>query len=249
MRDEGGAIVQWLGAATDIQEQRSARDLLEARVVDATMELRDLSRRLLTIQEEERRHLARELHDEVGQALTGLSLTLATARRGAVQEYLDRAVAISDDLLERVRLMSLDLRPSILDDLGLLPALLSLAERYTLRTGVHVDIRHRGLDKRFPAEVETAAYRVVQEALTNVARHAGTNSATVRIVADAWMTINVGDHGRGFDVDHNLESGRSSGLNGMRERVRLLGGKISIESALDQGTIVVAELPLGGSLN
>ena len=121
----GGAIVQWLGAATDIQEQRTALEMLEARVAEATAELRNLSRRLLTIQEEERRHLARELHDEVGQALTGLSLTLATARRGGEQAHLDDAVTISDDLLERVRQLSLDLRPSILDDLGLLPALLS----------------------------------------------------------------------------------------------------------------------------
>ena len=244
VRDENGAIAQWLGAATDIQEQRAALDLLEARVAEATAELRNLSRRLLTIQEEERRHLARELHDEVGQALTGLSLTLATARRGGDQAHLDHAVTISDELLERVRQLSLDLRPSILDDLGLLPALLSHIERYTLRTGVRVDMRHRGLDRRYPPDVETAAYRVIQEALTNIARHAETDAATVRVIVDDWLTVQIGDQGRGFDLDDSLLAGRSSGLTGMRERVTLLGGNISIESTPDEGTTVVAELPL-----
>jgi signal transduction histidine kinase len=244
VRDEDGVVVQWLGAATDIQEQRTAMEVLEARVAEATVELRNLSRRLLSIQEEERRHLARELHDEVGQALTGLSLTLATARRGGEQQHLDDAVAISDDLLERVRQLSLDLRPSILDDLGLLPALLSHFERYTLRTGVQVDMRHRGLEQRYPPDVETTAYRVIQEALTNIARHAETDYATVRVIVDEWLTVHVGDQGCGFDVDDRRITGRSSGLTGMRERVTLLGGRISIESTPNEGTTVVAELPL-----
>lgn len=208
----------------------------------ATVELRTLSRRLLEVQEEERRHLARELHDEIGQALTALQLQLVNGRRGGHQGALADAEAIVRELTSHVSALSMDLRPAALDPLGLLPALLWYVERYQARTGVKVDLRHHGLDRRLAPDIEIAAYRVVQEALTNVARHAGSTSAMVQLLADdAILTVVIRDHGQGFDLESTAPNG---GLSGMRERVELLGGGITFEAAAGGGVAVTAELPI-----
>jgi signal transduction histidine kinase len=207
-----------------------------------------LSRRLVEVQEEERRHIARELHDEIGQTLTGLTLLLEMSARqtgDAARDNLSEAQALTHDLLARVREMSLNLRPAMLDDLGLLPALLWHLERYTARTHVRVVLKHALPEQRFAPEVETVAYRVVQEALTNVARHAGVSEATVRL----WTTQNtlgvqVEDQGTGFDPEAQLADDRASGLSGMRERAALLGGQLTIESSPGGGTCLTVELPL-----
>jgi PAS domain S-box-containing protein len=202
--------------------------------------LRSLSLRLVEVQEAERRAIARELHDEVGQLLTGLKLMLAAAGESAGSE----ARSLVNDLVRRVRDLSMDLRPPMLDDLGLLPALLWQLERFTAQTRVKVGFRHAGLDRRFPPEVETAAYRIVQEALTNVARHASVAEAWVRIRADPKaLAVRIEDGGAGFVVQTAL-AGPSSGLAGMRERARLLGGRLTVESAPGAGTRLLAELPL-----
>lgn len=137
--------------------------------------LRNLSRQLVEVHEAERRHLARELHDEIGQVLTGLKLAIEVNPRlkgNAGKANLEQAKTLVNELMGQVRELSLDLRPAMLDDLGLLPTLLWYFERFTTRTQVAVDYEHTGLDRRFAPEVETTAYRIVQEALTNVARHA-----------------------------------------------------------------------------
>jgi len=212
--------------------------------------LQDLSRRLVEVQEQERRHVARELHDEVGQLLTALKLVLETspaAAGGDLDRKLREAKTLVGDLLGRVRELSLRLRPSILDDLGLLPALNWHLERFTSQSGIGVDLRHSGLDRRFPAEVETAAYRIVQEALTNVARHAGVDRVTVSAHATTdIVTLEVEDLGAGFDPEATLVGGGSSGLAGMRERALALGGKLVLDSAQGRGTRLTAELPLAG---
>jgi signal transduction histidine kinase len=210
--------------------------------------LQALSQRLVAVQESERRHIARELHDEIGQALTGLRLTLELVSRlppGDRATRLAEAHAAVQDLIARVRSLSLDLRPAMLDDMGLLPALLWHFRRYTEQTGIAVDCKHRGLGERLPLEIETAAYRVVQEALTNVARHAGVATVDVRILATPeQLSVRVADTGRGFDPAAALRSPRSSGLLGMQERVTLLGGALSITSEVGAGTQVLADLPL-----
>lgn len=210
--------------------------------------LQSLSYRLVKVQEAERRHIARELHDEVGQALTGLKLLLEMMSRQspeAVQDSLVEAQAVANDLLARVREMSLNLRPAMLDDLGLLPTLLWHIERYSALTNVRVVFKHTQLEGRFPPEVETAAYRLVQEALTNAARHAGVSEVTVRLWATSdTLGVQVQDHGQGFDVDAALAVGESSGLSGMRERAALLGGHLSVESSPGAGACLTAELPL-----
>jgi PAS domain S-box-containing protein len=221
----------------DITERKAAETALQA-----------LPSRLLEVQENERRHLARELHDEIGQLLTGLRLLLrlnGDSPTDALKARFEQARTIVDDLLGRVRRLSFDLRPADLDQLGLLPALLALLERYTAQTGVLVNFKHQGVERRFAPEVETGAYRIVQEALTNAARHAGVAGVTVRVWTDAdRLNLQIEDQGRGFDPEVALKAPRSSGLFGMQERITLLGGRMSIESSPGAGTTITAELPL-----
>ncbi len=213
--------------------------------------LQHLSHRLVEVQEAQRRHIARELHDEVGQLLTGLKLTLHTnvrAPTGPTKARLQRAQALVTDLMARVREMSLNLRPAMLDDLGLLPTLLWHFERYTAQTGVRVTFKHRGLKaRRFPTVIETEVFRIVQEALTNVARHSAVREATVRLWADHdRLSAQIEDEGTGFDAEAVMAKGRTIGLVGMRERAGLLGGSLNVESSPGTGTRVTAEIPMEG---
>jgi PAS domain S-box-containing protein len=212
--------------------------------------LRALSRRQLDVHESERRLLARELHDEVGQLLTGLKLTLdmvAGEASDTGQSLLRESQDLVGELIGHVRELSLNLRPALLDDLGLLPALLWQFERYTAHTRVRVDFEHAGLEGRpCRPEVETAAYRIVQEALTNVARHAEASEVQVRLwVEGGRLLLRIEDQGRGFEPTITLDPEESSGLAGMYERAMLLGGRLRIESSPGAGTRIQAELPLG----
>ena len=232
------------GVAFDITELKSAEDALKK----SAEQLQTLSRRLMEVQESERRNIALELHDEIGQVLTGLKLTLEVSTKLPAAELgdtLGRARGLVNELMARVRKMSLDLRPGMLDDLGLLPTLLWHIENYTAQTNVKVDFRHSGLERqRFAPEVETTAYRVVQEALTNVARHAKVPEVTVRVWAHQdTLSIEVADDGQGFELDSVVARG-TSGLTGMRERATLAGGQLQIESRPGAGTRLVAELSI-----
>ena len=229
---------------------RRAHDELEKRVEERTAELRKLSHHLVQVQEIERRNIAHELHDEIGQLLTGLKLLLEMATRTEGETrlpQLEEAKGLVNDLMLKVRNLSLDLRPAMLDDLGLLHALLWHFERYTTQTGVQVIFAHPGLDARarFAQEIETAAYRIVQEALTNVARYAKVQEVEVRVSADAEsVEVEVRDLGKGFNVEKAVAAASSVGLTGMRERARLLEGKFSVVSVENIGTTVTADLPL-----
>lgn len=208
-----------------------------------------LSRQLVEVQEAERRRIARELHDEVGQILTGLKLLLkmtASATGEEASKNLQEAQQLTNDLLSRVHDLSLDLRPAMLDDLGLLPALLWHIDRFTAQTGVVVHFRHQGLEGvRFPPEVETGAYRIIQEALTNVARYAGTGEVSVRAyAAETELCLEVEDRGAGFNAADQLANKEKAGLNGMRERALLVGGNFSIVSQPGYGTLLRSILPL-----
>ena len=221
------------------EEVRAGRERLQA-----------FSRRQIELQENERHMLARELHDEIGQLLTGLKLVLemaAVAAPETSQDSLRESQALVGELIGHVRDLSLNLRPSILDDLGLLPALLWQFERYTGQTKIQVNFEHAGLEGRRRApEVETAAYRIVQEALTNVARHAQVDAVQVKVwIEGCMLLVRIEDHGCGFESTITLVPSASSGLTGMRERAALLGGRMRIESSPGAGTLILAELPLG----
>jgi PAS domain S-box-containing protein len=232
-----GGQIQTYAIFVDISERRKAEEAL-----------RTFPRQLIEAQESERRRMARELHDEIGQLLTGVSLMVTASQKLPADQggaRLAKAQSVLDELIGRVRNLALDLRPAMLDDFGLVPALLWLIERYVEQTGVRVDFKQLGLEgRRFDPAIETAAYRIVQEALTNVARHAEVREATVRVWARSHvLEVEVEDQGKGFDPASTPSSG-SVGLAGMRERAIIVNGSLTIETSAGAGTRVAAELPL-----
>jgi signal transduction histidine kinase len=212
-------------------------------------------RKLASAQEDEQRRVARDLHDSVGQLLAGLSLAVkAVATAGplppAAADRLADVQRVADELGRQVHGLAGRLRPTALDDLGLETALGQLVGEWSARAGVPVDFQSSGLkDGRLPPEVETVLYRVVQEALTNVARHAwrapGLPGSTVSVVVTRYegtATVVIEDNGVGFDPE---SAGRGRlGLVGMRERVVLAGGQLDVESTPGAGTTILARIPL-----
>lgn len=215
--------------------------------------LEDLSRRLVDTQEEERHSIALELHDEIGQSLTALKLQLAAiaARPSTANaDDLKNMQLLLNDLIDRVRNLSLQLRPAMLDDLGLLPTLLWHFEEFEKQTGIKVSFKHKNLGKtRFAPAMEVGVYRIVQESLTNVARHAAINRASVTMERmPDHLHLEISDRGKGFSVEKALLKPNSSGLSGMRERVTVLGGRLEITSQPMKGTSLVIDLPFTGWL-
>jgi signal transduction histidine kinase len=206
---------------------------------------RDALRRVVEAQELERRRLARELHDETGQALTSILLGLKAVEEARDEEQRNASAAGLRELvvstLQDVRRLAVELRPKALDDFGLLPALERLAQTFTEQMGIETDVEAGLGDERLAAEVETALYRLVQEALTNVVKHARASHVSISLVRRAHTVLAViEDDGVGF-------AGASEdglGLVGMRERVGLLDGRLEVESNPGRGTTIVAEVPV-----
>ncbi len=213
-------------------------------------EVQRLSSQAISAQEEERKRVARELHDETAQSLTSLLVRLRIAEKAGSVEEIRAAIAevreLTSRTLEEVRKLALELRPSALDDLGLVPALQWYTKQYAERHGVTVDFRSVGLAERLPSDVELVLYRVVQEALTNVAKHARARHVTVLLERQgSAIRATVEDDGRGFDVHAMLQSReRGLGLFGMQERLALIGGHFHVESAPGRGTRIDVEAPL-----
>jgi signal transduction histidine kinase len=208
---------------------------------------RDALRRVVEGQELERRRLARELHDETGQALTSILLGLKHVEEAESEaEARKAATGLREQIVETlqsVRRLAVELRPSALDDFGLAPALERLAEAFHEQSGIEVDIQANLDAVRLPEEVETALYRIVQEALTNVAKHAEATRVSVVVTRRGnAVTAVIEDDGQGFGAGGG--SGDGLGLVGMKERVGLLGGRLAIESTEGAGTTVVAEVPV-----
>jgi PAS domain S-box-containing protein len=210
---------------------------------------RKLAKNLVDVQEAERRHIAKELHDHLGQLLTGLQFMLETTKNqasGKQRSSLEEIQNSVTDIIEQVREMSLNLRPSMLDDMGLIHTLLWHFDRYTKQTQIRVNFRYDEIPSRLPLEIETAAYRIIQEALTNVARYAGVSEVLVGLVLqERTLWVEVLDEGKGFDTSLELDR-LTSGIGGMRERASLLGGYLLVESFMNQGTQIVAALPITG---
>ena len=205
----------------------------------------DALRHAVAAQELERRRLARELHDQTGQELTSILLGLKGVENATDAAERERAIqAVRRQVLETlhdVRRLAVELRPKALDDFGLVPALERLLESFSEQTGLRADLEAH-LGDRLPSDVETALYRIVQEALTNVVKHARARSVSIVLARGGNGVIAVvEDDGRGFELDPN---GEGLGLAGMHERLALLGGKLKIESAPDRGTTIAAEVPL-----
>jgi signal transduction histidine kinase len=206
---------------------------------------RDTLRRVVSAQELERRRLARELHDETGQALTSILLGVRAIRASSTPDDAERAEADVRGLivqaLQDVRALAVELRPSALDDFGLVAAVERLANTFQARSGLETVIQ-ANIDKRLPAETETVLYRVVQEALTNVIKHSGAEHVSIVLRSrDGAVAVTIDDDGQGFaaaDV-----RGDALGLLGMRERLALVGGTLEVESSPESGTTIAAEVP------
>jgi PAS domain S-box-containing protein len=217
--------------------------------------LAQLARQIAFAQEEERRRLSRELHDELGQALTAISFELAAIEKElppelapTIKESLAEAKSLAAQADEQVSELALALRPYMLDDLGLIPTLRWYANRYTQRLKIEAEVEAIGLEERLPPQVETVLYRAVQEALTNVAKHAQASRVSIRLERkEAAVVALIEDDGRGFDVEKIADSRapeRGAGLLGMRERVTILGGSFHIQSHPGQGTRLTIEIPI-----
>ncbi len=218
-------------------------------------QLQVLTRRLMEAQEAERRHIARELHDEIGQALTAVQFNLQAMelllKPSGSDSRLADSMALIERVLQQVRNLSLDLRPSLLDDFGLVAALRWYVNRQAERAGFSAEFTADLPETRIPQHIETACFRVAQEALTNVVRHAQAKRVTVELWQQGTeLQLVIRDDGLGFDVhaaQERASRGASLGLLGMQERVRLAGGQIEIDSALTQGTEIRARFPLSSS--
>jgi signal transduction histidine kinase len=208
---------------------------------------RDALRRVVDGQELERQRLARELHDETGQALTSILLGLKRVEEAKTKDDAGAAAAeLRGEIvttLQSVRRLAVELRPKALDDFGLVPALERLGEAFGTDSGITVDVEANLDEARLPAELETALYRIAQEALTNVAKHADAKHVSVVVSRRVGsVSVVVEDDGRGFGSIGSDSGGL--GLVGMKERVGLLGGRLAIESTEGSGTAIVAEVPL-----
>jgi len=263
LHDAGGCVVRWLGAATDVHAQRTALEEVECLIAERTSERDTLRRQLAGAEEAERRRLARELHDQLGQQLTAVSLgtsdalRLATTHDGAhaapdapLVRRLAGLQALAREMQSTTRYLALELRPPELDDVGLESALETYVRQWSARYGVAAEVAATGLaDHPLPTEVGSTLYRIAQEALTNVAKHAAATQVSVIVERrDAGVQLVVEDDGRGFDVEQIARRARTErrfGLAGIQERAMLVGGSVTLESSPGQGTTLFVRLPAG----
>jgi signal transduction histidine kinase len=217
-------------------------------------QLRRLSRQILSAQEDERKEISRELHDVIAQTLTGINIRLATLKKEAATNAkgLDRNIARTQRLVEKsvdiVHRFARELRPVVLDDLGLIPALHSFLKNFTARTGVRTHLIAFAEVEQIETARRTVLFRIAQEALTNVARHAQASRVELNIQKRPnGVSMKIWDNGKSFEVDTvmNGKGSKRLGLLGMRERLEMVGGRFDVESALGKGTTIIAEIPSG----
>jgi len=239
IRDAEGRPYRIAGVAEDITERKAAETAL-----------RDYSRRLMDAQESERMHIARELHDEIGQVLTAVRMNLQSLEQNAQSPNdVAEGIRVIDEALKRVRDLSLELRPSLLDDLGLGAATRWYVDRFARRAGVKAELQidFEGSELRLLREVETACFRILQEALTNIGRHAHAKQISVLLtIVDSQLLLSVKDDGVGLEAS-SLATGTfqsTLGLRGMEERALAVSGNFEIISALSQGTEVRVTFPI-----
>jgi signal transduction histidine kinase len=243
----GSAILLAIGCILYILriEGQNRRRYLET--VEARAALEKLSARLVSAQEEERRSISRELHDEVGQTLTAVMVDAANLANRLPQDdavsrkYLENIRSYADRSVNSIRNIALLLRPSMLDDLGLVPALEWQAREISRRSGIQIKVTAENVPEALPDPVRTCVYRVVQEALTNISRHAGAKNAVVSVrYSVGTLNLKIEDDGNGFDPVRT----KGMGLLGMDERVKQLGGRFEVRSKTGEGTTITVNLPV-----
>jgi two-component system sensor histidine kinase UhpB len=243
-------------ADPDTERLAAAIDSMRARLEEHSLQLRALTMQAISVQEEERKRIARNLHDDTGQALSTLIIALERVETGLapadheLRPRLQAARELAIRTLEDLRKLVYDLRPSMLDDLGLVPAIRWLARSGLEESGVQWSFEAFDETTRLPAEVETAVFRIAQEAIHNAVRHARAQRVVIRLSLDGPnLTLQVEDDGRGFDVARTSAEAvqhRRLGLLGIQERVGLLGGDLMVDSHPSQGTRLQVRVPLAG---
>ncbi len=237
------------GIDAQADQLASAFNLVLEALDDAS---RQRASQIINAQEQERQRIARELHDETSQVLTSLLISLAVLEKSIEssegRERIADTRTLAHSTLRAIRSLSIDLRPSALDDLGLLPALRWYVKEYMKKCSIDVEFHASGFKGRLPAEMETALYRIVQECLTNTARHSNASKVRIQLKElDGVVTAIINDNGEGFEYEAFLKNPgpeRGLGLAGMQERALLLNGTLAISSEPGKGTRVVANMPL-----
>lgn len=244
LRDERGNIIKWFGTSTEIEDRKQSENILYR----SFEQLRALTARLQSVREEERARMAREIHDELGQALTAIKIELSSFVNDLSPEQKrpfrsESIMKLIDETIQTVRRISTELRPGILDDLGLVAAVEWAAEEFEGRTGTKCHVSLPGADIDLDPEHATALFRIFQETLTNVARHAKATKVSVRLANERGdVSLEVRDNGHGIS-DEQRSAASSLGILGMLERALLLGGELTITGVPGQGTTVRVRIP------
>ena len=256
---DGGKVIQC--NIRDITARKKAEDALivaknnleikvkqrTAKLYKANKQLKSYAAEVMRAHEDERKHIACELHDQIGQSLTSLKLIISHAELAPAAQHnsiLKEAQTLLNELIQQVRDMSLNLRPHMLDVLGLLPSLIWHIEKYTAQTRIKVAFEHSDINRSFNPDISITVFRIMQESLTNIARYANVKEAIVHIWADEKkIHLMIKDLGSGFDPG-SVPVVSSNGLRFMRERVQCLGGSFIIESSPGKGTCITAKIPL-----
>ena len=242
---------QAVEAALKESERHTRRLLEQSRHMQE--QLRLLSRQLLTVQEEERKRISRELHDVIAQTLTGINVRLAALKKESavntkdLEQNITRTQQLVEQSVNIVHRFARELRPTVLDDVGLIPALHTFMKGFREQTGIHVSLSAFAAVEQVNSDQRTVLYRIAQEALTNIARHAHASHAEVKIQKqDGSVCMKIEDDGKGFREERAVRSKKNNrlGLLGMRERLEMIGGSFSIKSLPGAGTIVVAQIPI-----
>jgi signal transduction histidine kinase len=250
LRDE---IVRRQAVEKSLHASEQEQRLLLKQSRQMQKRLQEMSRQILTVQEEERKRISRELHDVIAQALVGINVHVATLAQEAsgIPESLRKKIIYTRGLVEEsvdiVHQFARELRPTVLDDLGLIPALKALMKTYMKDTGIRVSLKIYPEIEKSSITIRTALYRVIQEAFTNIARHAKASTAEVTIRRlDQTISMEIKDNGQGFQMNATSSPKKHNrlGLLGMKERVEMVGGSLNIDSSPGQSTTIQVEIPL-----